>query len=147
MPSRDAVMKAVKDNVKGTYSKAEVMSLLNSLEHEHEAVEVEAIRRGDVFWHKVVGGKMRPWIALSVRSDLVVGIAMSTGDSAPRMVPAQCRFWGGRWVGTTTTLVKADDARMAVTRPYTNPEHLREIEAHLAELHGLRPIKGRRPAL
>ncbi len=147
MPQRDILQEAVAENVKGSYSKAEVLNLLNSLEHEHEVTVVDAIRRGDVFWHKVVGGKKRPWITLSVRSDLVVAVAMSSGNSAPRMVQAQCRFWAGSWIGTTTTLVNAEEARQSITRPYTNLEHLREIEAHVAELHGLRSIKGRRPTL
>lgn len=144
MPTVDEVHKAVSEAVKGTYNKADVLKILLSLEALHETTVVDDLRRGDVFWHKVVGGKKRPWVTLSVRSDLVVAVAMSSGDSAPRMIPAQCRFWAGTWLGTTTTLVEAETARQAVTRPYSNLDHLRELEAHIAELQGLRPFKGRR---
>lgn len=146
MATRDVLHSLIAENVKANYSKAEVLKLIKSVELEHEVVEVEEIRRGDVFWHKLVGGKRRPWIVLSVKSDIVLAVALSTGDSAPRMVQAKCRFWAGRWVGTTTTLVTADLAKQSVTRPYTDREHLREIEAHIAELYGLRTIKGRSAA-
>ena len=135
---RDDAVKAISENVKDKYSKAEVLNLLRALEKDHESTVVEELRRGDVFWHKLVGGKIRPWIALSVRSELVVAVAMSSGDSAPRMIQAQCRYWQGSWVGTTTTLVNAEEAQKSVTRPYTNLDHLTEIEARIAGLYDLR---------
>ena len=143
-----SVMDQIGTSDKSNYTKGEVRHILNDASQKTggctSTTDVDKVRRGDVFIHKLVGGKVRPWIVLSVRSGLVAAVSMSSGDSAPRMIKGKCRLWPGSWIGTTVSLFEEDTARQCVSRPYTNSKHLREVEAHIAELYGLRKIKGRK---
>lgn len=143
----DRLMSEIGEAKQESYSRGEVRTILNSIKMLGDGVtealaEAEYLRRGDVFAFRLVGGKVRPWIVLHVAGDNVSAVAMSSGDSAPGMVPSKCRLWPGSWIGTTVSLFNADDARRSVIRPYTNIQHLREIEARLHSIFGLRPIKG-----
>lgn len=138
------IMGEISDASKGTYSKGELKTILNSIsavgsgDSCNSECHADSMRRGDVFIAKLVGGKVRPWITLSVRSEVVVAVAMSSSDSAPRMTKAKSRFWPGSWIGSTVSAFDESTARLQVTRPYSNDAHLREVERHLHSLMGLR---------
>lgn len=135
---------------KSSYTKAEVAAVCSSIAGapviESEDMGCRApetvtdLRRGDVFIAKLVGGKVRPWIVLSVDvdADIVTAVSMSSGDSAPGMVESQCRFWPRSFIGTTVSLFRQQQARSEVTRPYTNLRHLADVEASIAALYGMR---------
>ena len=146
----ERLMQQVSDASKSHYTPGEVRHILNNIatttDLHYAGEEVVAVKRGDTFIAKVTGGKYRPWVVLSVRDEIVCAVAMSSGDRAPRMLKSQCRLWPRAWIGTTVSLFDHDLARKAVSRPYTNAKHLREVEAHVAGLMGLRTLRraGRR---
>lgn len=96
-------------------------------------VKVENMRRGDVFIHKLVGGKLRPWIVLEVEETSVVAIAMSSSDCIPNAMKSECRLWAGSWITPTITNVSIELASKEVTRPYTNARHLAEVEKTITD--------------
>lgn len=118
----------------------EVLHLLNNFT-EGSAIEVPSIQRGDVFWYTLVGGKQRPWVALSCRDGLVAAMTITSEGPAPRMVKCECRFWQG-YLSPAMMLVEEEHARKYVAHPYTNLDHLRRVEAHMASLFGLRALPG-----
>lgn len=128
---------------KTSFTRGEVKSILNSI-YMLPAISdvgcrapaaVEGLQRGDVFIYSNMGGKVRPWIALRVIGDAVSACPISSGDSAPCMIKAQCRLWPGAWIGPTIALFKVENALREVTRPYTNLAHLKEIEALIVLTH------------
>ena len=135
------------------YTKGEVKTILNSIAQIQDRasgalnaaapdegcrgpVETKTLLRGDVFIAKLVGGKVRPWIALRITGKVVVAVAVSSGDHFPGAIPAKCRFWPGNWIGSTVSLFDLAVAVQEVTRPYTNARHLQEIEANVAKAFG-----------
>ena len=137
------LMEEVRGSELATYTRGQVIDVLNSVAAAgHTCADslttVHHMQRGDVFIAKLVGGKVRPWVTLRVFDALVVAVGLSSGDSAPRMVKSQCRFWPGAWIGTTVSLFNEESVRHSVSRPYTALKHLREIEGGLAGLFGLR---------
>lgn len=137
------IIDEIKDGEGSHILRKDVLKLLN-VATEGCAIEVASIRRGDVFWHKLVGGKIRPWVALSCREGLVVAASLSNSAAdvgIPRPVKADCRFWGG-YICTTVSLFHEDEVRKYVAHPYTNLDHLREVEAHIASLLTLRTLPG-----
>jgi len=137
-----ALMHDVSEAKKETYTKGEVKNILNSVaslsDLGNHTQEIAGIRRGDVFIAKMVGGKVRPWVVLSVRSEIVCAVCMSGGDRAPHMTKSECRLWPGSWIGSTVSLFAESLASKAVTRPYTNAAHLRDIERKISGLFELR---------
>lgn len=131
MTEKPILIAAVEESTTGTYTKAETLSLIKSVSTDRDVIEVEQIRRGDVFWHKLVGGKMRPWIALHVNEHSVVAVCLSGGETAAEMTKADCRFWPGDWIGNTISIFRPEEARRAVTRPFTNAQQLADVEAKL----------------
>lgn len=137
------LIQEVRESDRETYARGQVIDVLNSVAAAgHTCADslttVQNMQRGDVFIAKLVGGKIRPWATLRVFDALVAAVGLSSGDSAPRMVKSQCRFWPGAWLGTTVSLFNEEAVRHSVSRPYTNLSHLREIEGQLAALYGLR---------
>ena len=135
---------------KANYSKGEVKSILKVISDRPEQpvtvdndegcrgpCEVETLRRGDVFIARLVGGKVRPWIVLSVSDGVVSAVAFSHADTAPLMVPSQCRLWRGSWIGKTISVFSEDVAKKEVTRPYTNLRHLDQIVVDIAAQYGM----------
>lgn len=98
-----------------------------------QPISVNDLRRGDVFIHKLVGGKVRPWIVLKIHDDTVTCVAMSSGETVPNSVQSQCRYWPESFICPTVTSVNLKAATKEVTRPYTNLAHLSEIENLLRE--------------
>lgn len=137
----DDLIEAVEGDAKGTYTRPEVLKLLRAASNIRDTIRVEHIRRGDVFWHHLVGGKVRPWLCLRVNDGLVTAVALSSGDKAPRMIQSEARNWPGAWIGTAVCLIEADTARMAVSRPYDNADHINQIEDRL---EGLLALGGKR---
>lgn len=136
----------VRDDDRQSYTKGEVAEFLSRIvaagnTSADSLIEVARMQRGDVLIARLVGGKIRPWVTLSVKEGLVTAVAMSSGDKAPRMIQSQCRLWPGGWVGTTVSLFDEAIVRLSVSRPYTAATHLREIEGRLASLYGLRRKK------
>jgi len=144
------LMREIDEASKAAYTKGEVKAILNNLAQMQgpppedapdlgcrSPAKVDALRRGDVFIAKAIGGKVRPWIVLRIGEKTVSAVAMSSGDKAPAMVLSRCRYWPGNWIGTTLSLFAIEVATQEVTRPYTDDRHLREIEAHVAATHGL----------
>lgn len=135
------LMGEIEASNKGTYSKGDVKLILNqfsSMDAPPQAdicetcrapAEVGDLRRGDVFIHKLVGGKVRPWIVLSCDGRVVRAVAMSSGDKVPDCVQAKCRLWPGAWITSTLATVSVEFASAEVTRPYTNLRHLAEVES------------------
>lgn len=142
---------------KANYTKGEVKVILNNITQTADAIpalteaedagscrspaKVARLYRGDVFIHKTVGGKVRPWIVLRVDSDQAVAVGMSSGNHFPNAMASQCRLWPDNWIGATITTVELDRACAEVTRPYTNMRHLAEIEAILAAGFGMAVTK------
>ena len=134
------LMNAVESNPKGSYSKGEVKTILNSVSGtDFGSIEVDHLKRGDVFSATMVGGKRRPWLTLSVRGGMVVAVAITSATDIPGARPARCRYWPGSYVGSTVSVFDHDFARKSFIRPYSNAADIREIEAELFELHQLRP--------
>ena len=92
-------------------------------------VLVESIRRGDVFIAKTIGGKVRPWVVLHVSGDVVTATGLSSSESAPGLLPSQCRYWPDAWLGGAVCTFARETATAEVTRPYTARQHLSEVEA------------------
>lgn len=129
-------------NQKEQYGRVEIQHLLKGVigagDLWNGLRRIETIQRGDVFIAKVVGGKIRPWIALSSKAGVVSAVAMSSGDRAPRMIKSKARYWAGSWISATVSLFEEAEVRDRVSLPYNNRDHLREIEAHCARELGLR---------
>lgn len=156
-------MEAIRGSTTGHYAKGEVLSMLNTIAQcpttakidpiqtpEDDdtgimSVEVPQLRRGDVVWFKLVGGKGRPWVVLHSDGATVVAIAMSTGEHVPGSAASQCRFWPRSYLGTTVAVLDHEEARKRATRPYTNLRHLREFETELSKLTRLRRSAARKP--
>ena len=138
-------LKRIEKSDQKSYGKRELETMIKSaiakvnegtndaLAECRQPMKVNELRRGDVFLHKLVGGKLRPWIALRIEDNTVVAVAMSSGDSIPNAIKSQCRYWSGSWIPPTVTNVRMDVALEEVTRPYTNLAHLAEIEQEIAE--------------
>jgi len=101
------------------------------------ATAVQDLRYGDVFIFKLVGGKVRPWVVLSVSTETVIAVGMSSGDYAPAMVPSQCRLWPGCFIGNTVSVFERAAATQEVTRPYTNLRHLDQVRSDIAAQYGM----------
>lgn len=139
--------------IKKTYTPGEVRNILETIANAKDTVTVasddtcrapiklDKVSRGDVFIHKLVGGKVRPWVVLRVSENMVTAVALSSGDSAANMIQARCRLWKGSWIGTAVSQFDMDHAAQEVTRPYTNHAHLSEIENHIAAGMGMRVEK------
>lgn len=136
-------LKNVKESDQQTYGKRQLEIMIGSALEKAPASElhVEAtpstcrdpisvteLQRGDVFIHKLVGGKVRPWVVLKVFEDHVTAVALSTGEHVPGSVPSKCRLWKDSWICPTVTNVSMEFATKEVTRPYTALRHLDEIE-------------------
>lgn len=150
------LMKEVDTASLQNYTKGEVKTILNSISQCADQapmdddelgcrgpVKVASLMRGDVFIAKLVGGKVRPWLVLAVDGDFVSAVALSSGDSAPGMVKAKCRYWASSWIGCTVSAFSLDMATREVTRPYTNTRHLAEVERAIAEKHGMKVSRPR----
>lgn len=133
-------MGLVDENEKKTYSKGEVRHFLNEIQKMRLAesstgVEVQKIKRGDVFMGSMVGGKLRPWVVLHVLEHSVSALAMSgNGESAPQARKSQCRYWPASFLGFTISLFPKNTAMASVTRPYTARAHLTSVERDLVSL-------------
>lgn len=92
-----------------------------------------AIQRGDVFIHKLVGGKVRPWVVLKDEGDHVIAVSMSSSKCIPGAFKSQCRFWPNSWITPTITKVDKHLALEEVTRPYSNRAHLAQIEREIVD--------------
>ena len=140
---------------KNSYTPGEVKAILNSISQMPSRevpfgvaedagtcrlpVEFPAVRRGDVFIARTVGGKVRPWVTLRVRGEIVYAVALSSKDTSPGVTPSRCRYWPNSFLGITVAAFAMDTARQEVTRPYTAHSHLVEVEEALASV--LRPTK------
>jgi hypothetical protein len=140
------MMRGIDENPRANYTAGDVKSMLNRFAGFGEAVSscrepvaVVDLRRGDVFIHKLVGGKVRPWIVLRVSGEFVSAVAMSKSGSARGMIPSQCRLWPDQFIGVTLSAIPFDEAVQEVTRPYTNLPHLGEIERACLESFGAVP--------
>lgn len=131
----------IKAAKKTTFDRREVNEILNQIAHRPDIggdtgcrapTTVKELRRGDVFIGAMVGGKVRPWIALRVRDHAVTAVCMSSGDRAPNMTQSKCRYWPSNWIGSTVSQFTPDAAKREVMRPYTNAAHLNEVEKALA---------------
>jgi len=135
-------LKSVKDSDQQSYGKRQIEIMIASAlakapEGEtsveppstcRDPISVTELQRGDVFIHKLVGGKVRPWVVLKVFEDRVTAVAMSTGDHVPGAEKSKCRLWKDSWICPTVTNVSIETATKEVTRPYTALRHLDEIE-------------------
>lgn len=131
----------VEESPRESYTKGEVLHILEHLGWAARSIEIDGLQRGDVFWFKLVGGKPRPWVVLSVRGGVVCAVSMSSTNHMPHAIKSQSRFWPG-WIGTTVSLFHENEARKNVLHPYANRDHLREVEAKVAVLMGLRSLPG-----
>lgn len=131
----------IKEGEKVQFSRGEVNAILNAIAMRPETdgasgcrapTTVKELRRGDVFIGAMIGGKVRPWIALRVTDHAVTAVCMSSGDSAPNMIQSKCRYWPSNWIGSTVSQFAPDAAKREVMRPYTNAAHLNEVEKALA---------------
>lgn len=140
------LMGEIGDGQKATYTKGEVKAILNSVIGAVEPnvsadgcrapASINSLRRGDVFIAKAIGGKVRPWIVLRVSDGIVTAVSLSSGDSAPNMTRADCRYWENSWIGSTIAQFDMDLATAEVTRPYTNLAHLRDVERAIYQRMG-----------
>lgn len=148
------LMNEIGSGAKGQYTKGEVKTIMNSIAQAGDGAVNEAatcrapvstdnLLRGDVFIAKAVGGKVRPWIVLNVRDEIVTAVALSSGDTAPAMVRSECRLWPGSWIGSTLSQFSIETAQQEVTRPYTNLSHLRKVERGIYERMGAAVIGAR----
>lgn len=133
----------VEKNSRKSYSAGDVKQMLNIIKQAPtpdvettETAETD-VRYADVFWSPMAGGKNRPWIALSVRDNLVVAVAMTSYNSVVGAVPSECRLWPSAYIGTTVSVFPQGIARKNVTRPYTNKAHLREVTKAISRIYGL----------
>lgn len=136
----------VEKNSRKSYSAGDVKQMLNIIKQAPtpdveitetaETAETD-VRHADVFWSPMAGGKNRPWIALSVRDNLVVAVAMTSYNSVVGAVPSECRLWPSVYIGTTVSVFPQEIARKNVTRPYTNKAHLREVTKAISSIYGL----------
>lgn len=132
------VMDAVSDNPKATYTKGDVKTILNQISGTASGtIEVDRLRRGDVFSATLVGGKRRPWLTLSNRRGVVVAVAMSSAEHGPEFRESKCRYWPGSWIGGTVSTFNDHYARKEFMRTYSNHKHLAEVERDLAQTLGL----------
>ena len=91
-------------------------------------IQIETLRRGDVFIHKLIGGKVRPWIVLKDKGEFVIAVSMSSSKCIPGAIKSKCRLWPNSWITPTITTVSKEFALKEVTRPYTDHAHLEKIE-------------------
>lgn len=157
----DRLMGEVEKEAKTHFTKGEVKALINHFavtnfapDRGEEAdtgcrapIMLADLSRGDVFIAKVLGGKVRPWITLHVEDGVVTAVPLSSGESAPNMIKAQCRFWPSNWIGTTIAQFHLEVAVQEVSRPYTNRNHLKEVERHIAANIGMKPYRPRKKTM
>lgn len=139
----DRIMTMVKNAQKQTFSRGELVSILNyiaacSVPDAEDLgcrapITVKSIRRGDVFIHKLIGGKVRPWVTLRVDEDHVIALALSHMDHGVGSIPAESPYWAKNWIGMTAAKIKLEDACREVTRPYANAAHLNFVERKVVE--------------
>lgn len=103
-------------------------------------IQTSKVFRGDVFIHKLVGGKVRPWITLGVFTGYVNAISMSSSNCIPMCQASKCRFWPDSWICPTISLISIEDATKRVTRPYTNIEHIEEFEKFMSKVMAGTPL-------
>lgn len=138
---RQAMTQLDEAGLKKTYLGGDVKTMLNKLataaDNETRGpvedtcrapITVKSVRRGDVFIASTYGGKVRPWVVLRVRGEMVDALAFSSGDKAPELEQSRCRYWPGAWLGSATAVFSLAHATKEVTRPYTDLPHLAEIE-------------------
>lgn len=134
---------------KATYQKGEVKTILNTIaqaaddpnraDEDDDAIgcrspfKADSVKRGDVFISKALGGKVRPWVVLRVSGDTVYACPMSSKDSSPGMIKSECRFWPNSWIGPSAVCFSMEWATREVTRPFTKPKQLAEIEAAVSD--------------
>lgn len=143
------MMEHLREKGKDSYAKGDIISMMNEISTapDYETPDpydtcrgpfvAKELRRGDVFISTFAGGKVRPWVTLTVQREVVTALAMSSGDKIPNMVKSQCRFWPSSWIAPTVSQWPLEIALQQVTRPYTNLEHLGEIEQHVGNVLGL----------
>jgi hypothetical protein len=143
IPFLEKWLKSVKDSDQSNYGKRQVEIMIEAALAKAPAndtfaepaastcrdpISVTELQRGDVFIHKLVGGKVRPWVVLKVFEDHVAAVSLSTGESVPGSTRSKCRLWKDSWICPTVTNVSMDFATKEVTRPYTALRHLDEVE-------------------
>lgn len=107
MPNKNQVMSSIgKDTNKPTYSKKEVLGILNTV--SYGATKPSRLKKGDVYISPV-GVKHRPVVICKVVGDIVLGVPLSTTEDCLTLCDSKSRFFGDHFF-----------AKQVVTAPYTH---------------------------
>lgn len=112
-----------------------VSHYLSQVTPQRDLLSVDKLRVGDTFFHKVTGGKSRPWLVLWVKKGFV-GCASLTHSNLGAGYEAECRFWKGSYIGPTLTIIPVERVLDAVYFPYTNLKHLKWVRGEIARKWG-----------
>ena len=133
MEVKDAISRLMSTD-KGSYNRGEVKQILDSITPDKMLASVPSLKVGDVFYYRVVGGKSRPWAALWVRRGLVGAATITHSENLPMSHKSQCRFYLDSYIGPTITVIDQERVLDAVTIPYSNKKHLKEVKESIKSL-------------
>lgn len=94
---------------------------------ERDLLSVDKVKVGDTYFHKVVGGKNRPWVVLWVRKGWVGAATLTHHTEIEGGIPCECRFWEGSSIGPCLDMRPVEAIKDSIYYPYTNLKHLKEV--------------------
>ena len=118
-----------------TLHRKEVIGWLKDVSPERDLMSVDKMKVGDTFFHKLVGGKSRPWVTLWVKKGYI-GAATLTHSELPHGYKCEDRFWGGSFIGPTLCIFEVERVQDAVYYPYTNLKHLKTVRDSIKKMWG-----------
>lgn len=131
----DTISKVV-DSDKGSYTKGEVKHILNNINPQYIYHSLDKLRTGDVFMHKVTGGKVRPWVVMFSRKGMVGAITLTHHEELPFSYPSKCRFYSDNVLGPTLSLFEECRILDCCMAPYSNKKHLQEVKKDILGIWG-----------
>ena len=131
MTSLPDTLAKIEESSQDTYRKGEVKVLLNNLNPQYIYYSVDKLYIGDVFMHKIVGGKVRPWVVMFNRRGLVGAATLTHDLNLAYSYKSECRFYKDSVIGPTLALFEEDRVLDCCLAPYTNKKHLSEVRKSL----------------